>query len=172
MRLRKPQGDRSGAAAVELAFVAPVLVVILMGLWEVGRLIQLQQILSNSAREGARIAAQGLIINSTGSPTQIQVLAGDPNVKTTIYNYLKQAGVNVAYSDVTVGFVYLTGDVGNTEPYQAVKGQQFKVTVTIPLSSLRWSAVGSITPAQMTTSVVWTSLVDDPFTLDPTIPSW
>jgi len=34
---------------------------------------QVQQILSNAAREGARLSAQGLIINSTGSSTQINL---------------------------------------------------------------------------------------------------
>jgi Flp pilus assembly protein TadG len=163
---------RRGAAAVELAFVSPVLVVLLLGLWEVGRMIHLQQVLSNSAREGARVAAQGLTINSTGSPTQIHVSTGDPNVKTTIVNYLRQAGLDVTDSEVTVTFAFLDGDTGKTQPYQAAKGQQFRVTVTVPMAKLRWTTVGTFNPASMTAAVTWVSLIDDPFTLDPTIPNW
>jgi Flp pilus assembly protein TadG len=172
MVLRCPRRRRGGAAVVELAFVAPVLVILLLGLWEVGRMIQLQQILSNSAREGARVAAQGRTINQTGSPTEIKVSTGDPSVKSTVVNYLKRAGLNVTDADVNVTFAFVSGDTTMTEPYQGVKGQQFRVTVTIPLSALKWSPVGSITPAQMTASVVWSSLADDPFTLDPNMPSW
>jgi Flp pilus assembly protein TadG len=155
-----------------LAFVAPVLVVILVGLWEIGRMIQLQQILSNAAREGARVAAQGITINSTGSPTQIQVSTGDPNVKSAVVNYLNRAGLDLTASDVTVTFVYLTGDTTKTQPHEAVKGQQFKVTVTIPMANLRWTTLGIANPSQMTASVIWSSLVDDPFSIDTTIPSW
>lgn len=163
---------REGVAAVELALVAPVLVVLLLGLWEVGRMIELQQILSNAAREGARLAAQGQTINSTGSPTQITVSASDPSVKTTVVNTLQRAGLNVTASDVTVAFAFLTGDTSKTQPHQAAKGQQFSVTITVPTANLRWTTVGSLTPTTMSATVTWTSLVDEPFTIDTTIPSW
>jgi Flp pilus assembly protein TadG len=173
MVLRPLRRRRDGSAAVELAFVAPILMTVLFGLWEIGRMIQLQQVLSNAAREGARVAAQGLTINRTSSPTQIHVSTGDPNVKTTVVNYLKQAGLSLADSDVTVSFTYLTGDTGKTEPYQASKGQQFQVTVSVPMASLRWTPFAApFTPDTMTAVVVWTSLVDDPFTLDTTLPDW
>src|SRR5687768_8235143 len=75
---------RRGAAAVEFALTLPLLMVLLLGLWEVGRLIQLAQVLNNAAREGARVAAQGMTINNSGSPTLIHVSSGSPNVKQTI----------------------------------------------------------------------------------------
>jgi Flp pilus assembly protein TadG len=163
---------RAGAATVELAFVAPLFVLLLLGAWEVGRMIQLQQILSTAAREGARLAAQGVIINESGSPTQVNVKAGEPCVKATVVNYLKQAGLNVSERQVGVAFEFVTGDTKKTEPYQAAKGQQFRVTVTIPLSALRWSPIGKFTPNAMSSSVVWSSLVDEPFTINTTIPEW
>ena len=44
-------------AAAEAALITAVfLVPVLIGVWEIGRLIQVQQIVSNSAREGARLA--------------------------------------------------------------------------------------------------------------------
>ena len=172
MLLQTRARRREGVAAVELAFLAPVLVIILLGLWDVGRMIDLQQIISNAAREGARLAAQGQTINSTGTPTQIQVSSGTPNVKTTVVNYLQRAGLNVTSSDVTVAFAYLTGDTTKTQPHQATKGQQFSVTVTVPTANIRWSMTGSMMPATMTASVTWTSLVDDPFTIDTTLPTW
>ena len=44
-------------------------------------MIQVQITVNNACREGARIAAQGLIINRNGDPTQIHVNTGDPNVE-------------------------------------------------------------------------------------------
>lgn len=163
---------RGGAATVELAFVAPIFVVILVGLWEVGRLIQLKQVLNNAARDGARVAAQSVTINRTGTPTQIRVSTGDPNVKQTVLNYLTQAGLNLDPAQVTVTFAFLTGDTTKTEPFQGAKGQQFRVTVTIPTASLRWTTLGFVNPPTLSAEAVWTCLVDDPFTIDTTIPSW
>lgn len=176
MRLRSHHARTRGVAAVEFAVVAPILVGVLLGLWELGRLIQLQQILSNAAREGARVAAQSQTINSTGAPTQIMVDTGSPNVKQTVLNHLQRAGLNVSWSDLTVTFEYLKADgsvdPSKTQPYQGVKGQALRVTVQIPLAALRWSSLGIANPTTMSASVVWTCLVDDPFTIDDVLPNW
>src|SRR5580693_4919638 len=50
---------RDGAAAVECALCLPLLVLVLFGLWEVGRFTEVQQVLCNAAREGARDASLG-----------------------------------------------------------------------------------------------------------------
>src|SRR5262249_3227792 len=73
-------GPRRGAAAVELALLLPFLLALLLGVWEVGRLIQINQVLSNAAREGARQA-------STGEKTNDQV-------KLAVCQYLKNGGLN------------------------------------------------------------------------------
>src|SRR4051794_26423126 len=100
----RPHRSRGASAAVEFALVLPVLVTLMFGLWEIGRIIQIQQVLSNSAREGARVAAQGQTINTLGSPTQIHVSTGTPCVKDTVLHYLQQANLNVTSADVTVDF--------------------------------------------------------------------
>src|SRR5436309_938093 len=71
--------SRAGAAAVEFAVILPLLMLLLLGTWEVARLVQVHAILSNAAREGARVAAQGQIINLTGGYTQIVVSDTNPN---------------------------------------------------------------------------------------------
>lgn len=43
-----------GAAAVEFAAVAPIFVLLLFGMLEFGRMVMVQQILTNATREGAR----------------------------------------------------------------------------------------------------------------------
>src|SRR5205085_3822900 len=59
-----PRSDpRRGAATVELAVLLPLLVTLLLGIWEVGRLIDVTQVLFNGAREGGRLGAVGLVLN-------------------------------------------------------------------------------------------------------------
>lgn len=48
-----------GAAAVEFALVVPVLVLLLLGIVEFGRVMQVQSTLSAAAREGVRVTALG-----------------------------------------------------------------------------------------------------------------
>src|SRR5579863_4858386 len=50
---------RAGAAALEFAVCLPVLITLLAGLWEVGRCVEVQQVMWNSAREAARDASLG-----------------------------------------------------------------------------------------------------------------
>jgi Flp pilus assembly protein TadG len=183
VRPRVP-GRRSGAAAVEFALVlAMVLMPLLTGLWEVGRLVQVQQIVSNSAREGARLAAQALTINTSGSPTQIVTsipppnAAATPNVKAAVVQSLRGAGLNnLTWSDVTVTFVFVDSPAGSipgaTEPYQGVKNQRFRVSVSIPFEKVRVVSLGIVNPTTVSFEVEWRMLVDDPFTINVNLPGY
>ena len=168
---------RRGVAAVEMAlvtmlFVAPMMI----GVLELGRMIQVQQIVSNAAREGARLAGQGYTVNSTGSPTQIMVNSGSPSVSTTVYQYLVAAGLgDLQPSDVTVTFAFTpaTGfDSTLTEPYQGIKNQPFTVTVEVLWTKVRWVNLGIINPTKIRFTVTWQMLVDDPFTVNGSLPTW
>jgi Flp pilus assembly protein TadG len=174
--LRKNSSQRRGAAAVELAFVALFLVPLIFGVWEAGRLIEVQQIVSNSAREGARLAAQGYTINSSGAPTQIMASTGSPNVKDFVYQYLVAAGfANLQPGDVAVSFAFTApGAVKGllpTDPYLGEKNQPFTVTVSIPWDKVRWIDVGMIRPTAVTFTVSWQMLIDDAFTVNQSMPS-
>src|SRR5688500_2780822 len=50
-------GCRRGAAVVEFAVVAPVLILFLLGIIECGRMVMVQQSLTTAVREGARTAS-------------------------------------------------------------------------------------------------------------------
>lgn len=45
-----------GVAAVEFAVVAPVFFLVVLGIIEFGRMVMVQQVITNAAREGARIS--------------------------------------------------------------------------------------------------------------------
>jgi Flp pilus assembly protein TadG len=56
---RHRTSDRSGAAAVEFALVLPLLVLILFGIVEFAAAWHARQLITNAAREGARVAVVG-----------------------------------------------------------------------------------------------------------------
>lgn len=162
---------RVGAAAVELACVLPLLVILVIGVWEIGRLIQLQQIMCSAARDGARLAAQGSYIDTSGNTTQIAMQTGDPNVSDTIRDSLYAAGIN-DLTGLQITFEFLEGDTSAAQPYQGTKNQRFRLRVTLPYDNLRWTNLSLINPTTLGGECVWQMLVDDPFTLSPTLPGW
>lgn len=190
---RRQVSPRTGVAAVEFllvftAFVFPVTI----GLLEVGRLVQVQQIVSNGAREGARMAAQGFTVNSQGDPTQIKVSTGTPNVRDVVFQYLRASGLtNLELADIEVAFAFTTArttdyvpaasDPGGTsypagsfppDPCFGEKNQLFTVTVKIKnWSKVRWTSLGVINPSEVKFTVTWRMLIDDPFTVNETLPT-
>src|SRR4051794_37643724 len=170
MRMR-PGRRRGGVAAVEFAFTLPVLFTLMLGVWEVGRVIQVNQVLVNAAREGARIAAQGQTINLTGAYTQISVSTGSPNVQTTVLDYIKGAGVSNT-TGATVAFQFIDGDTSKSQPYQGVKNQRFRVTVTLPYNNVRLTTLNMLNLTNLTAQVDWVCLADAPFTVNTTTPTW
>jgi Flp pilus assembly protein TadG len=118
---------RSGVAVVEAALVLPVVLILMLGTWEVGRICEVTQILNNAAREGGRSASTGQYTNS--------------QVQTTVLNYLQNAGLPSALATVTISD--LTNP--NTDCTAATVLDQLQVTVSIPFKSLRWSAAVLVT---------------------------
>ena len=73
MRRRNGQRDQ-GAAAVEFVLVLPVLLVILFGIIDFGRLMHAKLELAEAAREGARAAA---LVNVDEARSTIDDIVGD-----------------------------------------------------------------------------------------------
>lgn len=113
----KNQRDRGGVAAVEFALIAPVFVMIILSMIEFGRVIMVQQLLTNASREGARRA-----VIEGASNTEVQTL---------VDSYLSNASV----SGVTVGVA--PSDLSNVGFGDAVV-----VSVSVPFDSVSWSGVG------------------------------
>jgi Flp pilus assembly protein TadG len=59
-RHKVPKGQR-GVALVELALVAPIIVIVLFGILEFGMIIYSKGVVTNASREGARF---GVVLNS------------------------------------------------------------------------------------------------------------
>ena len=84
MRWRR---DDRGTALMEMAFTLPLLLLISVGIIEFGRAFQTWQILTNAAREGARVAVlPGISDSMVTARVQEYIHAGvlDPSVTPTI----------------------------------------------------------------------------------------
>jgi Flp pilus assembly protein TadG len=190
--IRRRTPDRRGVAAVEFAFVTMLFIVpLIIGVWEVGRLIQVQQIVSNAAREGARLGAQAVTLHN-GVRTQIKTTASTPSVKSVVYQHMYAAGLtNLEMADVTVTFAFTSGrttdyvptasdppgtnyPIGSMppDPCYGDKGQSFTVSVSIPWDKVRWINMGLLRPTTVTYTATWQMLIDERFTLPDTLPSW
>jgi Flp pilus assembly protein TadG len=85
---RSSRQERRGAAVVEFAIVAPVFLLFVFGIIEYGRMVMVQQVLTNATREGARIA---VLEGST-----------EDEVRTAVVDYCTASRVAVAAADVDV----------------------------------------------------------------------
>jgi Flp pilus assembly protein TadG len=112
-RINKLRQRRKGAALVEFAVVAPVMILFTMGLIDVGRMTMVKQMLINASREGARQAT--LLDASTDS------------IKTEIASQLANSGIKAT---VTTTPTNLTG---------AAPGSQVTVTVSASADQVSWT---------------------------------
>lgn len=168
---RRRKEERRGVAVVELAFLMPLLLMLIVGVWEIGRLVQLQQIMNQAARDGARIASQAKIVNTTGAYTQIDMTTTDPNVTDTVKDYLYGCGIT-DLTGLQVTFTYLDGDTTLTQPYQGAKNQHFRIYVSLPYANMKWTTLSLINPTTLAAQCDWNIMVDDPFTITTTLPGW
>ena len=145
---------RGGTAAVELAICLPLLLIVLTGIWEVGRMVTAQQLITNAAREAGRVAAAG-----QKDSTAVRQVAVD---------YLNMNGLTgVTLSDVV--FANLTNPA--LDPTAANQMDQLRVTITVPCSTIRYSTLAQITTTTtLTASADWYSMRDLPVNVSMTIP--
>jgi Flp pilus assembly protein TadG len=149
---------RCGAAAVELAVVAPLVVGLLVGLLEVGQIVKVNQIVSNAAREGARSASTPITpITATGVNTYA-------NVQTTVANYLTNAGItNQSGLTVTVSDVTQSNSGPQFDPSTANWLDQLQITVTLPYSNVQLAPLPIPANTVISAQAVWFSNQDQPY---------
>ena len=110
---RSYRKKRRGAAAVEFAVVAPIFLLLVFGMIEYGRMVMVQQVLTNASREGARI---GVLDGSTNE-----------EVLDRVTHYLTSGSIQGANITVTP-----------TNPEDAGFGEPVTVTVDIDFSQVSW----------------------------------
>lgn len=167
-RTKSAKAARPGAAAVELACTLPLIALLLFGVLDVGRMVEIEQLLNNAARDGARLAAVGSMLDPT-TGSQVNYYASD--VTKLVQGYLTNNGINT--SGLTVQFSDVTNPSA-TDPYEATRLDQLNVNVQLPFSNVRWTLLGTImndNNAVLTASANWFSMKDLNVTVPTTLPT-
>lgn len=106
---------RRGASAVEFAIVAPLFFLLIFGMFEFGRMIMVQQLMTNAARSGSRVA---VIDGATSS-----------GVISTVKDYLEGGSVDADSLTVTVD----PSNLASTDT-----GDAITVQVSVPYDDVSW----------------------------------
>lgn len=107
-RTHTPRRGERGAALLEAAVTIPIILLVSVGIFEFGRAYQTQQVLTNAAREGARLAV-------LEGPT-------DADVRTRVNAYLTGGGLT-SLSDSNI-------QVNRLVPLNGATASQ--ITITYP----------------------------------------
>lgn len=103
---------RRGTAAVEFALVAPVFFLLVLGMIEYGRMVMVQQVITNASREGARAAVlDGATWNE---------------VQTVVTGYLQSGSISGATCPQPDNF--------DTAKF----GDPITITVSVPFDQVSW----------------------------------
>jgi Flp pilus assembly protein TadG len=115
---------RRGQALVEFALILPLMMLLLLGIVEFGRAWNVKQVLTDAAREGARLAV-------VGDPSITQQSQVDTRIKEVVSRAgLDPTQVTITYPD---GFKMGTGKVTTVQlsmPYRFVALHRFAALVT------------------------------------------
>lgn len=87
---RAARHGESGQALAEIAIALPLLLLMLIGIWEFARAYQIQQVVVNAAREGARIV---VLPNSSGGTVD--------SATNAINHYLASGSISGATINIT-----------------------------------------------------------------------
>ena len=96
-----------GSAMVEAAITIPLLLVLMVGIFEVGRAYQTWQVLTNAAREGARMAVtpSGTSSNTTALIRQYMADGQLPEADAAAVNVNRSSSINVNGTAVSASLI-------------------------------------------------------------------
>lgn len=178
---------RRGVAAVEFALCMPLIVLLMLGIWEVGRIAQVSNILSNGAREAARDASLGQDDLQTIASNQLAYLQSalpgafgqghstslqTPTIplpsNTTGYtcwdNTANRELFTLTFTDITQPSV--------SDPTAMQKLDHYQIGLQVPYASISWNTLAQITGVTRISLVVdWASMRDAPFQVSPSLPA-
>ena len=175
------RNHRTGSAAVEFCVCLPFITTLLLGLWEMGRMVEVQQVVYNSAREAARDASMGqsnlqavasnlLLYLQNGEPTAFgqghSTSVISPVIALPANTYGYTVWDNTANQEL---FTFTFSDTTNTtvtDPTGMAQLDVYVITVSYPASSVSWVPIAWITGmGRFSASTTWACMVDSPFIL-------
>lgn len=142
---------RSAVAAVEMALVVPVLALMMMGMFELSRGVQVRQILTGAARKGCRTGIVQAFGNSDIINDATDVMR-DNGFNSSLFNPNPSSGSGaVGAINITV-----TDPYGNslTDAMNAPSGSTVSVQVVIPTTSVNWVSYMFLTKSMFESDLV------------------
>ena len=109
-RKRSVRGEQ-GQAMIEFALILPVILLLMMGMLEFARAWNLHQVMTDAAREGARIA----VLNDP--------VMNQDSVRAAMWRYLAQFGYDPNYSTIM--------NAGTIAPADSFKAPGARITITL-----------------------------------------
>jgi Flp pilus assembly protein TadG len=155
LKAGRSRGRRRAAVAVELALsVSLVIVPMLLGIWEMGCVLDANQTVVEACREGGRQAATGLLTNA--------------QVQQVVLQYLSNVGVSTTGVTVTV---VNTGT--GTDASLATQNDPLVVTVSLPFKNVDWSLTQKYVSdsSSLTTTCTWNSNKDFAYSVSTIAPT-
>ncbi|BAS16280.1 hypothetical protein AHiyo8_45830 [Arthrobacter sp. Hiyo8] len=109
-----PRASERGAVAVEFAILAPLLIMLLLGIMEFGRAYNVQVSLSNAAREGVRVMAISNDQTAAKTAAKNAAVSLNPGLADTNFTFSPASCTSGAQMSVTIKYTLstLTGIAG------------------------------------------------------------
>jgi hypothetical protein len=160
---------------------------LILGLWEVGRITEVQNVMWNSTREAARDASTGqanlqavatnlLLYLQNAEPSAfggghttsliapVVTLPSNTSGYTVWDNTANKELFTMTFTDVTTP--------ATSDPTGMAQLDNYQLGVQVPYASIGWVPVANITgKTRLYVSVNWASLVDSPFAIAPYLPA-
>ena len=108
-------GSNRGNAVVEFALVLPILLLVLFGITEIGRMIMTANVLNTASREGARLAAISPIYDSLSVQARVMEVLDAASVEPSSIVVEYNAAAHSVRVMVTADFEILSRSVLPTE---------------------------------------------------------
>lgn len=138
--------SRRGAAAVEAALMLPFLIIVSFLAIDISQYINAAQVIANSSREGARLAAK----DGTSNVSEVE---------TAVKNYLTETLPNLGQEEMdellTISVKHVVDDeeenISSGDLSSISSGEKLNVQISMDFSAIRWlkgpsyRAIGSTT---------------------------
>jgi hypothetical protein len=159
----------------------------MIGLWEVGRITEVANVMWNCAREAARDASMGqenlqtvannLLNNlqsaeptafgkghSTSMIPPVVTLPANTTGYTCWDNTANRELFTITFTDSTHSTT--------TDPTAMAQLDVYQIGIQVPYGSIGWSSLAQITSTtRINVAVTWASMVDSPFDIAPCLPA-
>jgi hypothetical protein len=170
---------------VEFACCLPLMMMMLTGMWQVGRFAEVYEVVSNSAREAARDASlgqdtlaqvntnllaylQGAEPTAFGSGHSTSMIAPVTSLPANTYGFT--CWDNTANRELYTLTFTDTTDNTVTDPTLMSQLDVYQLGVQVPSQGFALSSMVAIPATRLQVQVVWASMVDSPFQIAPYLP--